>query len=318
MAVKKNNQISLSSLHKDPSAAEKFRHQFPIAAITLFNSPPDLQNPLLQSLIRLLQMDLEEWEVLPRDATFFDFHGDCSSNNKNNNNKSVTLSPASKGSSLVTSDDFDMNYFICPKPRSGISRVVVPRNHLIPFQLEPEQEEQVVTGSASAPAADKSDQESVSQVFFKKETEFVDMKMDSPKSPTATSSPSPIWESPRFDSGKFSFAGDGEIKDDDDDEAGKEEDGDGGLNLWKWSLHGIGAICSFGFAAATVCIIIFGNHQRNKQLQQKQLRFQIYADDKRVKQVVQHATRFNDAMSAVRGVPIARAQVTFGGYYDAI
>ncbi|CAN1132306.1 hypothetical protein LINPERHAP2_LOCUS6929, partial [Linum perenne] len=271
------NQISLSSLHKDPSAAEKFRHQFPIAAITLFNSPPDLQNPLLQSLIRLLQMDLEEWEVLPRDATFFDFHGDCSSNNKNNNNKSVTLSPASK-----------------------------------------EQEEQVVTGSASAPAADKSDQESVSQVFFKKETEFVDMKMDSPKSPTATSSPSPIWESPRFDSGKFSFAGDGEIKDDDDDEAGKEEDGDGGLNLWKWSLHGIGAICSFGFAAATVCIIIFGNHQRNKQLQQKQLRFQIYADDKRVKQVVQHATRFNDAMSAVRGVPIARAQVTFGGYYDAI
>ncbi|CAN0829866.1 hypothetical protein LINGRAPRIM_LOCUS3078 [Linum grandiflorum] len=251
-------------------------------------------------------MDLEEWEVLPRDASFFDFHGGDGGKKMK---LQLPLSPprSAKGSSPysppnpVNSDDFDMNYF-------SVSRVVVPRSHLIPFELEPEPELEPKPEPES---------ESASQVFFKKmkEAEFADMKMDSPKSQT---SPSPVWESPRLDSsGKFSFDDDGElsscssprmVKDDDDDDSG-------GLNLWKWSLHGIGAICSFGFAAATVCIIIFG---RNKQLQNQQLRFQIYTDDKRVKQVVQHATRFNDAISAVRGVPIARAQVTFGGYYDAI
>lgn len=38
----------------------------------------------------------------------------------------------------------------------------------------------------------------------------------------------------------------------------------------------------------------------------------------RIKQVVHHATRFNEAMSAVRGVPVTRAHITVGGYYDAL
>ena len=97
------------------------------------------------------------------------------------------------------------------------------------------------------------------------------------------------------------------------------EENNGGINLWKWSLSGIGAICSFGVAAATICIIIFGSHQRSKQRQQNQkLRFQIYTDDKRIKQVVQHATKLNEAISAVRGVPIQRAHITIGGYYDGL
>jgi len=87
-------------------------------------------------------------------------------------------------------------------------------------------------------------------------------------------------------------------------------------------LNGIGAVCSFGVAAATVCIIIFGNGQTRKQSHHK-LQFKIYADDnnnKRIKHVVgQHASRLNEVISAVRvGVPFTRAQITFGGHYDAL
>lgn len=39
----------------------------------------------------------------------------------------------------------------------------------------------------------------------------------------------------------------------------------------------------------------------------------------RLKQVVQQqATKLNEAISAVRGVPLTRAHITFGGYYDGI
>ncbi|XP_057493332.1 uncharacterized protein LOC130778835 [Actinidia eriantha] len=89
----------------------------------------------------------------------------------------------------------------------------------------------------------------------------------------------------------------------------------GGLNIWKWGLSGVGAICSFGVAAATICIVIFGNgiHQRNKQ-QNQRLRFRIYADEKRIKEVVHQAAKLNEAM---RGVPLTRAHFTYGGYCDA-
>ncbi|CAL1356591.1 unnamed protein product [Linum trigynum] len=305
-------------------------------------------------------MDLEEWEVLPRDASFFDFHDDGGAR--------VSSSPAKsssrRGSSSTSSPSYscmspnysvlDMNYFICPSspPKSSISRVVLPIELEPTDHPSPPQEEQQLTDCSSSrtrmmmviPKISKApsftgsvavgcgggDQDSVSQVFFKKmkENEFVDMKLDSPKSPTMSSPPSSLLSSPKFGAGKFSFEDNGATNDPSlekdeigwDEGSGKDGDsGGGGLNIWRWSLHGVGAICSFGVAAATVCIIIFGNHQRNQQhKREQQIRFQIYTDDKRVKQVVQHATRFNDAISAVRGVPIARAQVTFGGYYDGI
>ncbi|RDX83608.1 hypothetical protein CR513_35450, partial [Mucuna pruriens] len=96
------------------------------------------------------------------------------------------------------------------------------------------------------------------------------------------------------------------------------EDSTGGFNFWKWSLNGVGAICSFGFAAATVCVLILGSQQRNKIHHDQKIRFQIYTDDKRIKQVVQHATKLNEAISAVGGVPLSRARITCGGYYDAL
>ncbi|KAI9178600.1 hypothetical protein LWI28_028389 [Acer negundo] len=91
------------------------------------------------------------------------------------------------------------------------------------------------------------------------------------------------------------------------------------FDLWKWSLIEIGAICSFEVAATTMCIIIFGSQQRN-QHNHKKLCFQIYADDKRIKQVVQQATKLNEAISVVRGVPIARVRIksVMDGWMDLL
>ncbi|XP_030525925.2 uncharacterized protein LOC115737744 [Rhodamnia argentea] len=100
-----------------------------------------------------------------------------------------------------------------------------------------------------------------------------------------------------------------------------EGESNGVHNILKRSFTGIGALCSFGVAAAaTFCVLILGSRQgNNRQSQQKQnLRFQIYSDDKRIKKVVHHATKLNEAISAVRGVPHTRAHIIVGGYYDSL
>lgn len=140
--------------------------------------------------------------------------------------------------------------------------------------------------------------------FFKKmkENEFDNMKIDSPKSINKSLLSQFEEKTEDFEVEKDEII---------------EENGNSGLNLLNKSLNGIGAICSFGVAAAaTICIIFIGNHQKHKQNQK--IRFQIFTDDKRIKRVVQHATRLNEAISAVRGVPVTRAQITVGGYYDAL
>jgi hypothetical protein len=261
-------------------------------------------------------MDLDEWEYLPDDA-FLDFHEDGEKRNfsgkRNSDPKTV----------------FNMNYFICPSPNSG-KFIEPPRNSRLPSQVVPlpidweptscsvgkARDDDLVKGITKVPIeisvlpsavisenikAMEADQDTVSQVFFKKmkENEFVDMKMDSPKS-GARGFLSQI------ETGTFQFEDNGEALEsktsprmkiekemvmskkssiDMDCDGSKEEitweETSGRLNIWKWSLTGIGAICSFGVAAATICIIFFGSHQRNKHHQQNQkLRFQIYADDK--------------------------------------
>ncbi|KAG2273202.1 hypothetical protein Bca52824_067757 [Brassica carinata] len=87
-------------------------------------------------------------------------------------------------------------------------------------------------------------------------------------------------------------------------------------------LNGIGAVCSFGVAAAaaTVCVLFLG-HNNIKVCKNKnhKLRFQIYSDDhKRMNEAVNHATKVNEAIFAMKGVPVVRAQISFGGYYDGL
>lgn len=171
----------------------------------------------------------------------------------------------------------------------------------------------VITDEIKSPTTLKVDQDFVPQVFFKemKDNDYVnDVKMDSPKSGSRGLVP-------QIEANKFQFQ---ETTDDQTMETlTKKDQEDDAVNMWKWSLTGIGAICSFGVAAAaTICIIILGNsqQQRKHQLNHQKLQFKIYADDKKIKEVVSQTSRLNDAMSAARGIPLARAHITFGGYYD--
>ncbi|KAJ3674618.1 hypothetical protein LUZ60_005234 [Juncus effusus] len=103
----------------------------------------------------------------------------------------------------------------------------------------------------------------------------------------------------------------------------KEKDDCIGFNLWGLRINGIGAICSFGIATvATLCVFVLSggsNSNSDRQTRNPKLQFQIYSDDKRIKEVVQRATRINHAMSAARGITtIPRAQISFGGYYEGL
>ncbi|CAL5079089.1 unnamed protein product [Urochloa decumbens] len=87
----------------------------------------------------------------------------------------------------------------------------------------------------------------------------------------------------------------------------------------KLKVNGIGALCSFGVAAATVCIFLIGGRvQHHHRQQQQKIQLQFYGDDKRIQQVVQQTSRLNQAMSSVMGAggTSTRANISFGGFYD--
>ncbi|RID68656.1 hypothetical protein BRARA_C00802 [Brassica rapa] len=263
-------------------------------------------------------MDLEDWELLPKDPyKGLDHEEDHEAPMKIIRN---------------TENNFDMeDYFICPTQdsvgKTEFHRRVVPTQLLhVPVTWEPV--------STVDDTDHKKNQDSVPspRITFKteKENEFVDMKVDLPERCT---SPLPLNDE------KHSVSG-GEYH----DEMRTEVEESGGLrrnkevdwdenenicgertNLWKMSLHGIGAICSFGVAAAaaTLCVFFLGHNNSIKGCRNKNnnqiLRFQIYSDDnKRMNEVVKHATKLNEAISVMKGLPVARAQISFGGYYDAL
>ncbi|CAN6222666.1 unnamed protein product [Urochloa humidicola] len=91
------------------------------------------------------------------------------------------------------------------------------------------------------------------------------------------------------------------------------------FSVGKLKVNGIGALCSFGVAAATVCIFLIGGRvQHHHRQQQQKIQLQFYGDDKRIQQVVQQTSRLNQAMSSVMGAGGAstRANISFGGFYD--
>lgn len=216
---------------------------------------------------------------------------------------------------------FKMDYFNSSQnSQEFVEQDSRTRNQLIPLpiQMEDRQEEEVkeiiglpILINGELKGSPEADLDPVFQVFFKKENEFVEMKMDSSRS-----SPRGI-SLPHIETDVFQY----ENKSDDIhmsskvgmDEVEKviQEEGNEGLNLWKWGVNGIGTFCSLGMAAATICIIFFGSGQRHKQHNQK-MRIQIFSDDKRIKQVVDRANE------AVRGVPLSTAHITYGGYYEAL
>ncbi|KAL5210294.1 hypothetical protein ABZP36_005917 [Zizania latifolia] len=107
-----------------------------------------------------------------------------------------------------------------------------------------------------------------------------------------------------------------------EDEEGVEKDRTGpeynGFSVGKLRVNGVGALCSFGVAAATFCIFLLGGRQQQllQKRQNQKNQFQMYADNERIQQVVQQASRLNQAVSTVMGGASTRASISFGGSYD--
>ncbi|CAH2072462.1 unnamed protein product [Thlaspi arvense] len=276
-------------------------------------------------------MDLDDWELLPLNSYKGLDHDDDHE--------------AAMKMIRNTGKNFDMDYFICPTQDSVGNTEFCRRSSVVPTQLlqVPITWEPVSTvddtDHRKNPDPDFSDPDGElltepvpsPRITFKtmKENEFVDMKVDIPARFT---SPLPQNNDKHSDS-------DGGLGGDYYDEV--EEGGGlrskkgvdweqvdqniGGerMNLWKMGLNGIGAICSFGVAAAaaTICVFFLGHNNNIKGCRNKNqiLRFQIYPDDdKRMKEVVKHATKLNEVISVMKGLPVARAQISFGGYYDGL
>ncbi|KAF8779003.1 hypothetical protein HU200_003109 [Digitaria exilis] len=88
-----------------------------------------------------------------------------------------------------------------------------------------------------------------------------------------------------------------------------------GISVGNLRVNGVGALCSFGVAAATFCIFLLGGGKQQKR-QDHKIQLQMYAGDERIQQVVRQASRLNQTMSSVMGgASSARASISFGGYY---
>jgi hypothetical protein len=259
-------------------------------------------------LLDVKNMDPEDWEILSDDG-FVEIHDD--------GGKQIFSRKYEADPKIV----FNMNYFICKSPisREFSDPQEMGKTQFLPPPVELEKAEvftdfPIEAEKVKSPGGVFWETDYiVSQVSFQKENEFVDMKMDSPRACGWGIVPQIDAELFQFDDHKSEVEFESGKNREELDSKGKEvkwERENGGVNILKWSLNGIGAICSFGVAAATVCVIILGNgnhhHQRNKQQNQK-IQFQIYADEKRIKQVVQHANKLSEAISA--------AHFTYGGGY---
>lgn len=304
-------------------------------------------------------MDLGEWELLPRSNFNSIHHLHRDGDDEDGEIRDSKRNPNPNPRNLI-----DTDYFICPSQDPPKQTQPNRRSGMVPTQLlqvpitwEPvfstddsdhENKNKKLTDEVSVVVPVKilnnpadlgfldtdpgpgflTDPVPSPQVSFKrmKENEFVDMKMD----PARVTSPRPQIDLKPLDSDDMMKIGsegeDGGLrsKQEDWDEDLIQENGGEKLNLWKMGLTGIGAICSFGVAAAaaTICVFLFGSNNNNNDKsgrnKNQMLRFQIYSDDKRMKEVVRQATKLNEAISVMKGVPVVRAQISLGGYYNAL
>ncbi|CAH8386196.1 unnamed protein product [Eruca vesicaria subsp. sativa] len=246
-------------------------------------------------------MDLDEWELLPKNC-FKDLDLD---HDEDDHHGAMIISPSTQDP-LHKMESPPVSIVVPTKPLQvpiAWEPVLDHENKKIP-DLDPDPTHTLLMDSVPSP-----------RVSFKKmkETEFADMKIDPPARIT-----SPV---PSIDAANCEGSDDLQVKKENDDVT--SEHGGEKLNLWKIGLNGIGAVCSFGVAAAaaTVCVLFLGHNNikvcKNKN---QKLRFQIYSDDHKMmnEAVMNHATKVNEAIFAMKGVPVVRAQISFGGYYDEL
>uniref|UniRef100_A0A1J3H4J0 DUF6821 domain-containing protein n=1 Tax=Noccaea caerulescens TaxID=107243 RepID=A0A1J3H4J0_NOCCA len=279
-------------------------------------------------------MDLEDWELLPKNI-----YKGLDLDHEEDHEEAMKMI-------RNTGKSFDMDYFICPTQDTVEKSSVVPTETQllqVPITWEPVYTvDDTDHKKKKSPDPDFSDPdpelltESLPspRITFKttKENEFADMKIDIPARFKSTL---PQNDEKHSDSrgglgGEYYDETESEGEDGGDLRSKKEVDwneveniGDEKMNLWKMGLNGIGAICSFGVAAAaaTVCVLFLGHNSNIQGCRNKNqiLRFQIYSDDnKRMNEVVKHATKLNEAISVMKSLPVARGQISFGGYYNGL
>ncbi|XP_031104102.1 uncharacterized protein LOC116007530 isoform X2 [Ipomoea triloba] len=222
-------------------------------------------------------MDLEEWEVVPEDG-FLQIHDDGAG-------KKIF---SRKYGAAPTSHVFKMNYFVCPPPENPANQFFETTTQLLPLPL---------------PSVMIWRRWRLSRIGCRRFSSRKLRELDFPKS---NNSAGEVYKADQAMDGKNFLSSPRSAVEDDDGDSSDHENG--GLNLLNWSMTGVGAILSFGVAAvvSTVCILIAGNRKNHRQ--NHKLRLQIYTDDKRIKQMVHHATRLNQA----NGAPSTRAHITIG------
>lgn len=243
-------------------------------------------------------MDLEDWELLPKNI-----YKGLDLDHEEDHEEAMKMI-------RNTGKSFDMDYFICPTQDSVEKSSVVPTETQllqVPITWEPVYTvDDTDHKNKKNPDPDFSDLDPElltealpsPRITFKttKENEFADMKVDIP---ARFRSALPQNDEKRSDS-RGGLGGEyydetmgSEVEDGGDLRSKKEVDwneveniGDEKMNLWKMGLNGIGAICSFGVAAAaaTVCVLFLGHNSNIQGCRNKNqiLRFQIYSDDNKV------------------------------------
>ncbi|KAJ4782900.1 transmembrane protein [Rhynchospora pubera] len=234
-------------------------------------------------------MDLDEWEVIPSTKPY---------HYVSSNELLSYLGP----DLLVEAD-----YFRCPTP--GLS----PSEH----QQEEEEEEEEEAEEEEMPKEFKDI--GISTEFRKETRSPAPAHVPAPASPVNWLEPDPMV----FSQGTIMTEKEEavQMQMERKKEVVVEEEKDcAGFNLWGLSVHGIGAICSFGVAtAATLCVFALSTASATCRVRPSpNIQFQIFSDDKRIKDVVQRAPGLNHAMTAARGITIPTAQISFGGHYEGL
>ncbi|KAJ6828099.1 uncharacterized protein M6B38_365700 [Iris pallida] len=248
-----------------------------------------------------MDMDIEDWELLQvPNATAFEFGLDTG--------KDLPLSETNFGGAAAF---VDSHYFFLPSKNQELR----------------------VENSTPAKAAREEEEEEEEEL--EPLVEFKDIGVDHYSLPELGSREnivaSPISSGDDEDDGKYSLSRRSRREegtdDDEEEEEGCVDDDAEEKPCRRWRLVGgtvAGALCSI--AAAVICVVALGGRrQPNYQTRSRSQRlpFQIYADEKRIKQVMQQATRLNHTLTAARGVPTTttrttRADISFGGYYDGL
>ncbi|KAJ3687219.1 hypothetical protein LUZ61_016383 [Rhynchospora tenuis] len=241
-------------------------------------------------------MDLDEWEVIPSTKPY------------------LHVSSKELLSFLGPDVLVETDYFRCPTP--GLSPS--PSEHQQQEEEEKEVEEQEAEEEEEEEEMPKEFKDIGISTEFRKE-ERSPAPTPAPTSPVNWLEPDPMV----FSHGTIMTEKEEVMQMERKKEVVVEEEKDcTGFNLWGLSVHGIGAICSFGVAtAATLCVFALSTASASSNVRVRSspnIQFQIFSDDKRIKDVVQRATGLNHAISAARGITIPTAQISFGGHYEGL